>query len=719
MTIPKASLFPDDFDTDNELFLVHDALRVKLLEDYSPGDKSITVQGDITRFPSTGLITLTDQCNDAADRAITFFYGSKTDTTFDELELLPEFTDVAKPKRLTNVTQNVMAQHHNSIKDALIAIQEFLGIKGTKDTKPLGATMEGRINFLRSLVLRPRAWFSASQRVGIVPFKVKFTDLSFRNPTSKDWTFGDGGVSSISTISQAHTASTISETIEHTYYEPGIYDVTLKVTNSFGSDTITFPSLINARTKAPDEAVVSVTAGAFQMVTTPEDDYLLDHLVPGIIKSRVNSDISFEVIENGEQAGDAITTYTWKLGDDLTHTNSSTTKASYSVGGIYDIKIRVDTEFGAFRTTTLRGAVDIVERDNLFLMTFDPAMPSTAVTGNVTGYEFGLVSETFKTTNRNSASVTRNHSFLSSGIPNYAQQKREFLRNNGFTNRTNVHSGDNGTALVYWAEGGGSGSPLSSQTIRVNEYEGFSDTWRTPSSFVINRPWNWVGLNAPNAVYFLFGSSTAGGASTNTTRTMLEMIGLTTSDTTLTVSNFKNGAEELFTNVGTNEGDFSVTRRVWDGNNGYIMRNDGGGVFFRLKSFYRTEGTLSDPLLFIKKLPDIPGSNKPEGQLVALSNGVYFFNNTGEIAVYSPTTSTWAVGGPGVNSPTFRSLQDSTVSGYDRDTNTLVATSDNDRRAYLSYDYSVRTFLKFNEADLTFVSLISRPAGEQFVCGVF
>ncbi|MGC5231082.1 hypothetical protein, partial [Klebsiella pneumoniae] len=73
--------------------------------------------------------------------------------------------------------------HHNNLKDALIAIEEFIGIKGTVDVKPLGPTMEGRINFLRRLVLRPRAWFSVNRRVGIVPLAVEFTNLSFRNPT--------------------------------------------------------------------------------------------------------------------------------------------------------------------------------------------------------------------------------------------------------------------------------------------------------------------------------------------------------------------------------------------------------------------------------------------------------------------------------------------------------------------------------------------------------
>jgi hypothetical protein len=115
----------------------------------------------------------------------------------------------------------------------------------------------------------------------------------------------------------------------------------------------------------------------------------------------------------------------------------------------------------------------------------------------------------------------------------------------------------------------------------------------------------------------------------------------------------------------------------------------------------------------------MPGNAKLEGQLVGLANGVYFFNNTGEIAVYSPATNTWAVGGPGAGSPSFRSLQDSTTAGFDEVTNTLVAASDGDRRAYLSFDYSRSAFIKFTEADLSFTALPARPAGEQFVAGVY
>jgi hypothetical protein len=114
MTIPKSTLYPSEYDSDNNLFLVKDALRVRLLEDYKPGDKSILVEGDeevIRRFPPSGVITLTEQCSDIDFRAVSLHYSSRTTGSFDGLELLPEFRDFdsVKPKRITNVTMNVVA----------------------------------------------------------------------------------------------------------------------------------------------------------------------------------------------------------------------------------------------------------------------------------------------------------------------------------------------------------------------------------------------------------------------------------------------------------------------------------------------------------------------------------------------------------------------------------------------------------------------------------
>ena len=128
MTLPIVPLYPTNFDSDTNLYVVHDSLRLTLLNDYNPGDSKIYATGSpvvISRIPPTGQITLTEQCSDLKDRAISFYYTAFDPTTaeFSGLTLLPEFTDSQKLNRVTDITVNVMADHHNNLKDTLIAIQ--------------------------------------------------------------------------------------------------------------------------------------------------------------------------------------------------------------------------------------------------------------------------------------------------------------------------------------------------------------------------------------------------------------------------------------------------------------------------------------------------------------------------------------------------------------------------------------------------------------------
>lgn len=69
----------------------------------------------------------------------------------------------------------------------------------------------------------PVADFSGSPTSGNYPLAVTFTDLSTNNPSSWNWTFGDGGTST-------------AQNPSHTYTDPGTYTVTLTATNAFGSD---------------------------------------------------------------------------------------------------------------------------------------------------------------------------------------------------------------------------------------------------------------------------------------------------------------------------------------------------------------------------------------------------------------------------------------------------------------------------------------------------
>jgi len=105
-------------------------------------------------------------------------------------------------------------------------------------TNRAGSSSKEKPQFINALpnVTKPVADFNANPTTGNAPLLVNFTDLSRNNPTAWRWDFGDG-----------QTATQQNPT--HLFTNPGVYSVTLNVSNTAGSDQITKPNLINA-TKA-------------------------------------------------------------------------------------------------------------------------------------------------------------------------------------------------------------------------------------------------------------------------------------------------------------------------------------------------------------------------------------------------------------------------------------------------------------------------------------
>lgn len=751
MTIPVSSLYPSGYDGDENLFLVRDALRVRLLDDYRPGDTSILVEGDeevMGRFPPSGIITLTEQCSDIDLRAVSLYYASKTSGSFEGLELLPEFEgiDSFKPRRSTNVTMNVVAMHHNHLKDSLLAVQGFLGTKYSTDVE----TITGRIKHLEGVAFRPKAWFSASAKVGLAPMEVVFKNESFRlGPgwVRQTWDFGEGPPVVINTYTPEEYAS-FEDTVSgvrvdgskffKTYSTPGIYTVALEVSNEWGSDSVEFVALVTVKTECPEDASISIVHRSTQSYT-PGD--------PPKIRSVANSFVDL-VVESGEDPSrpgysyggealdpsdnpiDPIVEYTWSLGDDLPHSNSNAARASYSLGGLYDVVLRVDTGFGSYRITKYDAAVDIVESRNLWLFNFSAQNQDGS--GTVRAYEFGLNSETFKLLGNQSLTVDRSNGFLDEydqpafDSSTKSRARAEFRRNAEFVPVGTLDSGLHGNSMIFWAKGG---SAADSQEIAVVKYNAFDDEYEQLGD-IPGRPWNWVALNSPEKSYFLLGRSATlipGSNPAQATRTDYD---LSTQSASAAVAlgpgSFENGADELLYHpsnfdsggVPTN-GYFATYRSAWKDSTGYILRNSAVNEFFRIASFYKTNGSLASPFNTLTRLPDMTGSVKVEGQLVSMSSGIFFFNNSGEISAWNDTTLSWEVGRAGSSTLTFRNVQDTAASGFDNRSNTLLAASDGDLAAYLSYDYSDKAFVKFNGMDMTFSTTKYRPPGAQFSMGVY
>jgi len=733
MALPTI-LYPAQSDTNVTLYSVKDTLSLTLAKDYMPGDNFIYLEQNpaiMQLFPNTGIITLTEQCSDPEFRAVSFYYGAKNNIEyyFTDLTILPDTEYSEKRAGITKVTMNVVAEHHNAIKDAILAIQNKLGLKNDRTEKPFDGNMVQRTEYLLSVVFTPRAWFVANKVIGTAPLTVEFTSKSFQlgddlnnNIITYHWDFGDNSGSNMSSFNYVST----SPTITHIFENPGIYTIKLKVTNKYGEDTVVFDKMINVRYYAPDVATIEYHQLAGQQWFADEE-YLKTPAgmavylyIPTGINPLTGNMYTGELIGTNGSIMDKIKEFTWNLSDDLAHPNSVSTNALYTVGGYYDVILRTDTASDAFRITILPNYINVVERTNAWLF----LMSGSKIYAN----EMGFLSETFKATQTPSTTINRNNSFLTSQT-NKDQLIKEFYKNTNFTSKSLTPSGLNGYAIMHYAGGRYAADSASTEQIKGINFNGFSETYSTYPDYS-GRPWNWIPFNYANHTYFILGNATTqpSGSSPvnfqlldndiqNETYKVLQTFD--TQDFTAQANSLTYNAAQFDSGGNSIYGNFSSYRSEFKEGYGFILKNNTVGTGFQIKGFYGSEPDASYQISNFVKLPDIVGPAKLEGQLTAMSTLIYFFNNTGAVTAYNPTTKTWSTGGPGYNSVAFNNLQDQTTQDYDDETNTLMVTSDGSHSAYLSFDYSNKSFLKWNDLDLTFTSLNPRPAGNQWLFGTY
>ncbi len=155
--------------------------------------------------------------------------------------------------------------------------------------------------------LPPLGDFEGSPRVGEVPVDVIFNDLSFNGVEDYEWTF-EGGSPATSTESNPLV----------TYADPGKYDVTLIVSNAFGSDTIFKEEYISARLLPLSDYEADVTLGEAPLT------------------------VNFtNLASNGE-------TFIWAFpgGNPSTFTGETPPPVVYAEPGAYNTNLTVENSFG-------------------------------------------------------------------------------------------------------------------------------------------------------------------------------------------------------------------------------------------------------------------------------------------------------------------------------------------------------------------------------------
>jgi PKD repeat protein len=208
----------------------------------------------------------------------------------------------------------------------------------------------------------PTATFSADVISGTAPLTVAFTAVTSGTVEGWRWDFGDGDVALTGPIEQ------------HTYQIPGVFDVSLTVSNTYGSYTVSVPDYITV-TEPP--------------IPAPEVDFT------GTPRS---GDAPLDVQFTSEVTGE-VTSYAWAFGDGgiastasptHTYTNAGNFSVSLVVTGpggtaqaVKPAYITVNAPAGA---PTATFSADVVSGTSPFVVTF------TAVTsGTVEGWlwDFG------------------------------------------------------------------------------------------------------------------------------------------------------------------------------------------------------------------------------------------------------------------------------------------------------------------------------------------
>lgn len=675
------SKFPKEFDNDTNLFKVSDSLSVSLGMDYHPGDTTILAEGNLDRFPPSGIITLVDQ-----QTATSFYYGKKTNTAFTDLILLEDSIDSYKPKKNTLITQQVMAEHHNSKKNAIVAIEEFLGTKYAMNNKPFQGTIFGRINFLKKVLFSPKAWFHMNKTKGLAPLQVTFTSQSSGTvgPVGTvfyEWDFGDGDI-----------VTTAQSSYDKIYDNPGIYTVSLKIGNTFGEDKITFEKAIKVIQDAPDEAILDFNTSDSQVklngrIRTLSGESIYLKVQDG--RNKVKNFSGEWLHPNTSRPMDKIVKYIWRIPDDLIHENVPEATALFSIGGLYDVNLRVETELGAYRINNYKNMIDVIESKNLWFWTIND--------NQIQCNEFNLIAETFKTPLTKKFKINRNNSFLQTG-----RIKQEFNRNNGCSN-DNTSSGHRGNCKLFWATGRTEEQSPLEEKIELVDYTPFTDTYK--SNVSINRPWNWTYFSGNEETYFILGNpnikNPASRSHTNQTKTV---VGANIANDKIEFYNYKNGAHELMGNAVKFDdkgepygGHYSIYRTTWKDNTGYLARNEKmNSITF--KSFYMTEGILGENFLNITKTTDMPLTEAEDIQLVPLETGIHSFGGN-DLCIFDDLTNVWKT--------TPSTLPPS---------NNLFATSDKTSKAYLSSD---KYFIKYDSVTNTYTNMNHQPADKQWLLTIY
>lgn len=213
------SVFPIIMDDRETLYKVTNNTKVPLKQTLTASAKVVIVEST-AGFPDNGQIRIGPRVGPGinAGEYELIAYGSKTPTTFQDLQR--GFGGSKRSQwaaRDNYVTNCVAADHHNTLKDALINIEHDLGVR----VDPTRESLNGILKWQETRHLAPKPLFRATRLKSPAPATIRFQNFSTGHIVRYFWDFGDGTTS-------------VEKSPVHTYRAEGKYTVKLNIITSTG-----------------------------------------------------------------------------------------------------------------------------------------------------------------------------------------------------------------------------------------------------------------------------------------------------------------------------------------------------------------------------------------------------------------------------------------------------------------------------------------------------
>jgi PKD repeat protein len=212
------SLFPAMRDDRDSLYEAANNAETVLRTGLPYNGKKIIVE-DTSSFPDKGLVRVGPRSGGGDAELI--YYGSKTKESFDELQRAFAGSRQNQWPSGSWATNSVAAEPHNATKDAIIKIEQTLGLRDN----PAAGTVNRRLKDQELRFLSPKATFRAFPRQVVPGKRVRFQNFSEGDIVRYFWDFGDG-------------TQSLEKNPVHSYSSEGLYTVKLHLITSLGAQNI-------------------------------------------------------------------------------------------------------------------------------------------------------------------------------------------------------------------------------------------------------------------------------------------------------------------------------------------------------------------------------------------------------------------------------------------------------------------------------------------------